>query len=382
MGRDRADERRWERFLEPEGPPPPPDGSTGPDASARRGASGPDQPDGAEGEGPLRWDLLEDDEEGRPHRGGRGRTLLLAALVPWLIVAAILWRTNDDTTRDPHHEHDRRVTEEGDASAADDFASPPDGDVRARDDDPGAVEGHPGAIEDLLPEPDALRFGTRASAGAGEAAAVAHLVAREWLDDIGVPLGIEEVEAVGTGAYVEHIVVEAVDVPSPDAAVVTLVALLLEVSDGSYDGARTARVAVPVHLAREGARPAGAPWWLPGPDLRPVSLDERVLDDDPTLLAEAGAALQAAGYRDIDVTSVALSDSWPIAVSATAIAPGQSGPAEHRVWLRQHLDGLVVAGWLPDVVADDEGRPLDLRQTPSAPTEDAPGDPSPTPTQP
>jgi hypothetical protein len=388
MGRDPGADDRWERFLEPEGPPPPPDGSTGPGAPDHRGASGPAEPGDEEthGGGPLRWDLLEDDEGEAEHRSTRGRVLLLAALVPWLIVAGILWRTGDDPTLGAHDDgHTDHVTADGDADADErEEGSPPaDEGVTGWDETPEPWDATEGAIEDLLlPEPDALRFGARASAGAGEAAGVAHLVAREWLDDIGVPLGIEAIERSATGAYVEHIIVESVDIPAPDAAVVTLVAVLLDVEEGTYSDARAVRIAVPVHLAREGARPAGTPWWLPGPDLRPITVGEQALDDDPTVLADAGAALQAAGYREIDVRSVALSDRWPIVVSATGVAPGQSAPAEHRVWLRQHLDGLVVAGWLPDVITDDEGRPLDERRVPAGSSEEVPEDPSPTPTEP
>jgi hypothetical protein len=101
-----------------------------------------------------------------------------------------------------------------------------------------------------------------------------------------------------------------------------------------------------------GARPAGTPWLLPPPDLQ---LDAPAWTEqfhDEAALAEAGAALHAAGYRDVDVRELRLSDGWALMVVADAVAPGAATSATHAVWLRDHLGRLVVAGWLPSETTD------------------------------
>ncbi|MFN2558013.1 MAG: hypothetical protein ABR592_14325 [Nitriliruptorales bacterium] len=190
-----------------------------------------------------------------------------------------------------------------------------------------------------------LRFGGRAAFGPGDAAAVAVTVARAWLGDVGPHLELGLGRA-GTGAYVEHLAVEAVDHPAPGAAVVTLVAVLLDSEGGTYRNARVVRIGVPVRLDRAGARPAGSPWWLPTPDLAPA-IPKWIAVGEEHELTEAGAALEAAGYRSVAVRRLDRSDSWPWRVVALATAPGAATPSEHTVWLREHLGQLVVAGWLP-----------------------------------
>ncbi|MDP8961323.1 MAG: hypothetical protein M3N32_06905 [Actinomycetota bacterium] len=190
-----------------------------------------------------------------------------------------------------------------------------------------------------------MRFGGRAAVGPGDAAAVAVAVARAWLGDVGPPLDLGLGRA-GTGAYVEHLAVEAVDHPAPGAAVVTLVAVLLDTDDGAYRSARVVRLGVPVRLDGTGAYPAGSPWWLPAPELTAAPPQWTPVEQQPEL-AEAGAALEAAGYRSVEVRSLERSEGWPWRVVAVATAPGAATPAEHTVWLRDHLGHLVVAGWLP-----------------------------------
>jgi hypothetical protein len=91
------------------------------------------------------------------------------------------------------------------------------------------------AFVDAVPMPEALLFGGRSGPAASDAAAVAVLVARDWLGDVGPALGdVRE----GRDSYVEHLAVEAVDFPASGAAVVAVVAVVLDVVDGEYAGAR------------------------------------------------------------------------------------------------------------------------------------------------
>lgn len=265
------------------------------------------------------WDFLDEPPPHRPAR--RGRLAFAAAALPWAVLVLLLTRPLERTGPP---------------------TSPPPPDAT----DAGTVPSEsPSSTPGLQEAAAGVRFGGRAAVGPGDAAAVAVAVARAWLGDVGPPLDLGLARA-GTGAYVEHLAVEAVDHPAPGAAVVTLVAVLLDTDRGTYRGARVVRIGVPVRLDRTGARPAGSPWWLPAPELSPSPPKWTPVDEQPEL-AEAGAALEAAGYRSVEVRSLDRGDSWPWRVVAVATAPGAATPAEHTLWLRDHLGQLVVAGWLP-----------------------------------
>lgn len=279
---------------------------------------------------PPPWETFDE-----PARPGRGRRLMLLAAIPWALVALLMLRT---------------VTGEvPPAPAAPGSVVPSTGAQRPVP--TPAPRPSAAASPDPASEPVALRFGARVAPGPGDAAAVAVVVARTWLGTVGpeppVEVGDDEVaDGDHPPVYAEHLAVEAVDLPTPDAAVVTVVAVVLDAVDGSYTSARIVRLGVPVTLDRSGAHPAGDPWWLPAPDLATHPIPFHAVED-PDLLTRAAAALGSAGYRDVSVHELATSPTWPLRVTATAVAPGSDAPDDHVVWLRDHLGELVVAGVLP-----------------------------------
>lgn len=284
------------------------------------------------------WETFDDELEAT----GRGRRLVVLAAIPWLVVGVLVVRTWGTGGPDP-----RSATPVPAVPAAEAAATPDERSVEAPPPgpSPGATP-RPDDVHDPAQAITALRFGPRTAPGPGDAAAVAAVVARSWLGAIGPEPGVEVGAAEGPAVYVEHLAVEAVDVPTSDVAVVTLVAIVLDHGDEGYTDARAVRLAVPVALDDRGAHPAGDPWWLAPPDLAARAPEWRTVDD-PDALALAGAALESAGYRDIDVHELASSPTWPLRVTATAVAPGAETASEHSVWLRDHLGRLVVAGAIP-----------------------------------
>lgn len=272
------------------------------------------------------WDVLDDaDEERAP---GRGRMLVVAALVPWLVVGAVVLRQSDVGGTPPPTPTE--VAEPVDSAAA----------VGTGDRPSPVASGSSAPLDE--PALDAATAGLPRSAGPAQAAGVATLVARAWLSGVGPDLDVD-IDPAGTGAYVEQLHAEDISWPAPGSAVVSLVAVLLESDGERYTRARAVRLAVPLRLDARGVRPAGAPWWLPPPDLAPDAPTWRPVDD-PDIGATAGEALAAAGYADVAVEAVETSDVWPVRVRATAIAPGADERVAHTVWLREHLGELVVAG--------------------------------------
>lgn len=279
---------------------------------------------------PPPWETFDE-----PARPVGGRRLLLLAAIPWTLVTLLMLRT---------------VTADAPQAPAAPVSAVPSTGTSAPEPTPAPAPSVT-TPPDPPTDPVALRFGARVAPGPGDAAAVAVVVARTWLGTVGpeppVEVGGDEVaDGDRPPVYAEHLAVEAVDLPTPDAAVVTVVAVVLDAVDGSYTSARIVRLGVPVTLDRSGARPAGDPWWLPAPDLatRPIPFDPV---EDPELLTRAAAALGSAGYRDVSVHELATSPTWPLRVTATAVAPGSDAPDDHVVWLRDHLGELVVAGVLP-----------------------------------
>lgn len=289
---------------------------------------------------PPPWDAFEE-----PERPARSRRLVVLAAIPWLLVMVLVLRTvtgGSGGVPQPVPTAGRSADGVGAAPAAEtapELARDPSPDAPATATPPPAADDPPGS--DV-----ALRFGARVAPGPDDAAAVAVVVARTWLGSVGPRPPVDVGTAGIPPAYVEHLTVEAVDLPTPDTAVATVVAVLLDAEGDTYTSARIVRLGVPIVLDRDGARPAGDPWWLPAPDLS-VRSPVWTAVEDPEELARAGAALADAGYTDVTVGTLETSPTWPLRVTATASAPGSDTPRDHVVWLREHLGELVVAGVLP-----------------------------------
>lgn len=268
----------------------------------------------------LAW--LDDDPDPPPPRSWRRPVVLAAAVVPWLVIAAMLLRPAPTTSDAP------QATPGLTPSPTSDTSTPP------------AAPAH--ATAEPTPGAGTLSSAGRLTPGPGDAGALAVVAARAWLTDVGprldeglAPLG--EAEAT----YLEHVTVEAVDWPAPGAAVVSLLAVTLDVEDGAYRDARVRRLAVPVRLDAQGAAIAGDPWWLPAPDLSTDTLRATEAVDDTDLLAAAAEALETAGVEG-ELTGLQRTAGWPWLASVDAEGGSQ------LVWLRPHLGGFVVAGSLPD----------------------------------
>lgn len=286
------------------------------------------------------WMHADDDwEESEPRRGvGRARLLAVLAAVPWLVALTLVVRSGGPTPTGAGPAPTEAATTTSPATP-----------------EPSADAGSHLSDGDATPPPLAYANRPRVTVTAADAAAVATAVARAWLTGVGPALTVEGVEVTGP-TYAEHLVAEAIDHPAPGLAVVTLLGVVLLTDQGTYNGATVRRLAVPVALDAAGAHPAGAPWWLPAPDLSPTAVQRSPLDD-PDLAIEAALAAEAAGYTEVELLDLAATDSWPLIATLRAIAPGQTEQHEHEVWMRPHLGGLVVAGWLPERPDPTEERP-------------------------
>jgi hypothetical protein len=284
-------------------------------------------------------DWLEDDgRNGSAPSAGRPRALLVLAALPWLVVIALIVRPgsasvsvggrdgSSDLAAGSALEHPDGFVEESPASDPG-AASEPVPLVASASDDPGL-------------ELTEIRGRWRVAPGPEEATALAVVVARAWLTGLEPRLEVEGIEPAPGELYAEHLVVEAVEQASPEAAVVTLLAIVLDGGDDLRTAVR--RLAVPIAFERDGPRPAGPPWWLPGPQLEPLDPERMPLETPEDLLA-ASQAIQAAGFDDVQLHGVWRTSGWPVIAEVTGTAPDGSrldGP----VWLRRHLDGFVVAG--------------------------------------
>jgi hypothetical protein len=322
----------------------------------------------------------DDDPDGAGPR--RAHPLLLAlASVPWLVVIALLvlpGRLGGDAAstdaaspadehREPDHRADDPIGQTGqhappDAPPVDRAAEAPAGNPTA---DAGVAEQaprQPGPGGDVITLEGHERRGRwRVEAGAEEAVALAVVAGRAWLTGVepvlDLGLGPAQQEAGGGGGYAEHLVVEAVEQPAPDAVVVTLVAVVLDAEGTSPPAVR--RLAIPVASTPEGPRLAGSPWDLPPPILDRVVL-ARQTTTDATDLEAARSALAAAGLTELDLVALHRTGGWPVIAEVTT--PGTDVTRE--VWLRRHLGGYVVAGTTlaGNDPAPEPARPLDRDQ--------------------
>ncbi len=303
------------------------------------------------------------EEEGRDARRTPQRRRLLPALaaIPWLVVAALLvLPLRPDPTPSDAGGHDPTTsgddtTQEADPADAhgDTEATAPDAAPTAPDAGPtvpaGADEGddarHPpapttdaiGALPGTL-EIEELRGRWRVAPGAEELAALAVVAARAHLTGIGPELLLEGAEPPGD-TYAEHLVAEAVEHPSTETAVVTVLAVLLVDPPDAQARVELRRLAVPFAYDEDGPVTAGPPWDLPAPSLPVLDGIAQEPVDDPDLLVAADSALAVAGLGTQRTTALTTAPGWPV-VATTTDAAGQ----ERQVWLRRHLDGFVVAG--------------------------------------
>ncbi|MFO7779752.1 MAG: hypothetical protein R6V28_15495 [Nitriliruptoraceae bacterium] len=316
----------------------------------------------------LDWfDGPEQDPEGDRRRPAR-RWLLPLLAVPWLVIVALLVLPRDDGI-DPSAEPAADVpavppgpaesASGGDDPAEPTAVAPPaaeaapteaaPAEVPPGSDAPPAGEPsstmRPPAADGLPPAPgspatvlqlEELRGRWRVGPGSEEAAALAIVIARSWLTGLGPRLGLPGA-APEPDTYAEHLVVEAVEHPSERTSVVTVLAVVLTDPDAEEVGVEVRRLAVPVATDQGAPRPAGAPWLLPGPALTPAEVELAPLDD-PEAVDAATTALAVAGLGDLEVRGLATAEGWPVVATAT------DGERDHTIWLRRHLDGLVVAG--------------------------------------
>jgi hypothetical protein len=136
--------------------------------------------------------------------------------------------------------------------------------------------------------------------------------------------------ATAPDRYVDTAVAETAS-PAGAAVIVTVRAVVLnQVGDGWADP-HTARYAVAVS-AQPPAVAYAPPWPLVADTPSAPQLSWQAA---PTLQAAAQAALTAAGYRRSSDVRVRRSDTLPDIVSALcrAVAPGESIPRHHEVWL-------------------------------------------------
>ena len=310
-------------------------------------------------------DELDDDtDELRPARGGRRTAAIVAlAAVPWIVVVALLVLPGrvggvngaPDEGLEPMPPP---------ASALASPTPPPAGsepstsgpavrdDEEARDRTSGPTfppddaPADPTDLDRASPGRAALelmefRGRWRPLPGPEEAAALAVVVARSWLTGVEPILDLGAFPPELPEGYAEHLVVEAVERPTPEAAVVTLLAVVLE--NGEDLGVDVRRLAVPIAWDDTGPRPAGAPWWLPGPVLDPLAPQVESIDDpDEQLLAVE--ALTNAGYQDVELHGLSRGvTGWPLIAEVEARTP-RGHLVDGAVWLRHHQGRLVAAG--------------------------------------
>lgn len=315
----------------------------------------------------LEWfDGPEEDDAGTDTGRRRRRILLALAAVPWLVVAAVLVTplgaaapASDATTAAPPDEE----APEGPTPQA--AAPEPDGgqhlDAGApADAAPGAATADHAAPDHAAPDqatPDHAAPDHADDAGAGQVLELTELrgrwrvapgeevlasagivLARAHLTGMGPLLAVDDA-APSTTSYAEHLVVEAVEHPSEDTAVVTVLAVVLVDPEDGPPRVELRRLAVPLLTGGDPPTAGGPPWELPPPALPSpptIALDD--VDDD-ALRTAADAALALAGLGEQRTTGLKTAPGWPI-VATTVDADEQ----ERTVWLRRHLEGLVVAG--------------------------------------
>lgn len=187
-----------------------------------------------------------------------------------------------------------------------------------------SVEASPSAAPPAPTPPPAGDASARPAAAEGAARAAAVLAVRAAVTD-------DDPEAMVR--YVDLAVPEAVE-EIGDVALVTVAAVVLEGDGSRWQRARAARFAVPVAVDGGAATVLAPPWALPAtaPEVAPPDWAPAAAPAADS----AGAALAAAGYRDVRDVRVSRSPDVPGAVlaQAAAVAPGDDRSRAHAVWLR------------------------------------------------
>jgi hypothetical protein len=309
------------------------------------------------------------DEEPDAARRPRRRFVIVAAFAAasWLVLAAVLVR-GGASAPDAATAQDVAATHgvHGDGSEDDaDAGTDPRSESGARA-EPGA-QAEPAAQDEASPDgqteaPGGAPPGNAATGvGREEAEALAIAVVRGWLSDGGPDLAVPGIE-VDRRAYLEHVAVEAIVVPSDGLAVARTLLVLLVRDGDHYTEAVVRRAAVPLTVTTGSVHPGGPPWWLPtAPDLTPVA-PQATATADPDAEGAVTAALEAAGYDQVRVATVEATDGGTLIATVAARTPA-GDRIDGPVWLHPTAQGLVVLG---DVSA----------QRPAADAPDGTADPS------
>jgi hypothetical protein len=275
------------------------------------------------------------------------------AAVPWVLIAVLLVLRG---TAAPDVDAEALPSTAGTIASSAPASPPPDVPTAAPDEPIDETET---AATWAITE---HRGAWRVVPGDGAAAATAVVVARAWLTGVAPILELAGLPAPAGPTYVEHLTVEAIERPAPGAAVVTLVAVLLERGTEDQHEVRVERLAVPILEVDDVPAPAGTPWWLPPPELTLHELDREPLDD-PDLQLAALEALEAAGMPAVELLGLERTSGWPVVAHVRTEDPS-GAPWEGAVWLRRHLHGFALAG------------------APLPPAAPPPHDPAPPPTEP
>jgi len=308
--------------------------------------------------------------DGEPTDPRRRPVLLVALVLPWMLVAALIMLSGAPAVNSTAAgtEATRPSDEPVESTPAGGGPTPPSPAGNGNR-TPGGVPAEPGNDPGVANPPASheresaqagltiteLRGAWRIEPGLEEVGALAVVIARAALT------GVEPTLDLGVGSapagYAEHLVLESVEHSAPHAAVATVIAVVL---DGDPLTASVRRLAVPISLA-DGIRPGGEPWELPPPELG---------RHDPPLLPwggpedrlEASEALARAGIEFEELVGLRSASGWPVVAEIRVAGDNEA----RRVWLRQHVDRLVVAGsTLADAREDAGGRDV----TPPGPEE-------------
>jgi hypothetical protein len=259
------------------------------DEPARRGSQRRREAASASGpEGPvLLWDL---DDQPRPARPPRRRLLVLAA-VPWVVAVAVVVS----------------------------LLAPGGG---------GDAAGNP--------EPSPTSAASAAPAATAAGTALAPSIAAPATGDHLAETAVLLVRGALNDAdrYVDAAVVSAVE-PLGDAALVTVLALVLERGRDGWESAHVERHAVALADGGRGPVTLAGPWPLPTADDAPLPAAPV---DDPALGELAATALEAAGYRDLTSLDLARDPALPglLLVRLDGLAPGAAAPG---TWTALLTDG-------------------------------------------